>query len=142
MIWTYIFRFSLELTFFACHAKKVTKKDHRFLNFPRKSELIFPPDSGNSACKKQASNSPESSHKSLLKINSIFFVKFKRRINPDSDSNIWACRRNVLRLRSVIPGAVGLTHFNLFATLSCSFGASVKRQQKGFSLASLTRVHT
>jgi hypothetical protein len=48
----------LELTFFASHAKKVTKKDHRFLNFSRKSEFIFPPDSGNSACEKTVLKQP------------------------------------------------------------------------------------
>jgi hypothetical protein len=50
------------------------KKSHRFLNLSRKSELIFPPDSGNSNGEKPFSNSPESSRKSLLKTSSILAI--------------------------------------------------------------------
>ena len=57
----------MELTFFACHAKKLTKKNHRFLNLSRKSRSAFPPDSRNSVCEKQTSNRLESSHQFLLK---------------------------------------------------------------------------
>ncbi|MES2762154.1 MAG: hypothetical protein V4677_08105, partial [Bacteroidota bacterium] len=58
----FLFSFCLKELYFLCLPCKEskTKKNHRFLNFPRKSEPIFPPDSGNSACEKQASNSPES----------------------------------------------------------------------------------
>lgn len=82
------YRKRTEHTFFVCHTKKVSKKNHRFLNLSRKLQSIFPLDSGNSSREKRDSNSPESTHLYFAKNTLIFFVKFKRRIkSPRMFSN-------------------------------------------------------